>query len=128
MSTVTLQGFAINSTTYVGSASLTLTISEGATLSYSEVPEGVTNLFGITEVDVVSAHGAYTSQFSLNGGVPIPVADEDETYIYQLNLSTGPVTVLSYFDSSTDIDYVFPISGTGSLPPTKRSSTPSSRQ
>ena len=116
MPTVTLQGFAITNTTYSGSATFTLTISEGSTLSYAAVPLGVTNLFGITEVDFTSSAGAWTSSVTLNGGAAIPTAIDDETYIYQLNLSTGPVTILQHYDSSTGIDYIFSLSGSGSLP------------
>lgn len=116
MPTVTLQGFAINATTFAGTATLELTISDGATLSYATVPQGVTNLFGIDEVDIVSTGGAWASTYTLNGTDVITSENEDEVFIYQIIFLTGPVTVLQYYDSSTEIDYIIPLSGTGTIP------------
>ncbi|MFV1874297.1 beta strand repeat-containing protein [Nioella sp.] len=121
MPNVTLQGISLSYTAggdpvYNGPASLVLNVSEGATLSYTTISGGAVNDLGLTEVEFSSQGGGNSNYFQI-GGVRIdPTSTGDETYVGTLNTTSGPITFISHWDESEQVDYLFFLSSPVSMP------------
>lgn len=121
MPNVSLQGISLSYTAngdpvYNGPATLVLNVSEGATLSYTTIQGGAVNDLGLTEVEFSSQGGSNSTHFEV-GGVRIdPTSTGDETYVGQLNTASGPITFISHWDESEQVDYLFFLSSPVSMP------------
>ncbi|WP_420397940.1 beta strand repeat-containing protein [Nioella sp.] len=119
MPSITLQGFETDNNTqingdnaYVGTSTLTLTISEGASLIYSIIPNSETIGNGqILEADIVPVNGA--------GDVRIDgmATSVDLTWVFEASFSNGSsATILVLQNSATGREYFYPIDGNLAIP------------